>query len=199
MLGPDRKIKLIVDDNAGVKTQAIALFNKQATADKVLAMFGPLGSDMSLPLAPIANDLKVPILEIGASVAIVEAGPWSFMLLAPADTMVAESVKLASGRLSIKSVAIIFDRTNDSSVRIKNAFETAMTSRGIKIVAIEGIAPQDTNFGPLATKLTSMSFDAIYVESPPAVMGNFFVQIKQAGRTRKSGSWPAQMPIRLNS
>jgi len=93
------------------------------------------------------------MLAIGASAAIVEAGPWSFMSLVPANKMVASSVKLATTKLGVKSVAIIYDRTNSSSVLIKNAFETAVKERGVQIVVSEGISPQDSNFGPLATKL----------------------------------------------
>jgi branched-chain amino acid transport system substrate-binding protein len=126
------------------------------------------------------------MLAIGASAAIVEAGPWSFMSLVPANKMVASSVKLATTKLGVKSVAVIYDRTNSSSVLIKNAFESAVKERGVQVVVSEGISPQDSNFGPLATKLASMKFDALYIESIPTIQANFLIQIKQAGLDPKT-------------
>lgn len=186
MLGPGRTIKLSIEDDAGDKTQTLALINKRATVDHVTAIFGPTNSSLALPAAPVANELKVPMLAVGASAAIVEAGPWSFMSLVPASRMVASSVKLATGKLGVKSVAVIFDRTNSSSVLIKNAFEAAVKEHGVKVVVSEGISPQDSNFGPLATKLASMKFDALYIESIPTVQANFLIQVKQAGLDPKT-------------
>jgi branched-chain amino acid transport system substrate-binding protein len=181
LLGDGRTLKLIIEDNAGDKTQAIALMSKLVVSDHVAAIFGPYGSTLALPVAPVANELKVPTLTIGASAAIVEAGPWSFMMLVPADKMVIESAKLATAKLGIHSVAVIYDRTNDSSVRIKTAFEAFMKAGGVQVVATESIAPQDTNFGPLATKLAGMKFDALYIESVPTIQANFIIQVRQAG------------------
>ena len=181
LLGVNRTLKLILDDNGGAKTQAISLVTKQATSDQVLAIVGPQGSDLAVPAAPVANELQVPLLTLGGSAAIAQAGPWSFIVLATAEGLVAESVKLAAGKMKAKTVGVVFDRTNDSSVRMKNAFEAAMKARGVKVVASEGVAPQDTNFGPLATKLVNTDMDALYIESPPGVVANVIIQVKQAG------------------
>lgn len=181
MLGPDRTLKLTLDDNGGTKTQAIALVSKQANSDHVLAILGPQGSDLALPAAPVANDLKIPIVTLGGATAIAQSGPWSFILLAPSDALVAESVKLAADKFKVKTVGVVFNRANDSSVGIKNAFEAAMKARGIKVVASEGVAPQDTNFGPLATKLANTDMEAVYIELPPATIANIVIQLKQAG------------------
>lgn len=184
MLGDGRKLKLILDDNAGEKTQAIALVNKQAMSDRVLAIVGPQGSDLGLPVASVANDLKIPLVAIGGSNAIVEAGPWSFIGMAPANAMTTESVSLVD-KLKLKSVAVVFDRTNDSSARMKNSFEAGLKARGVTVTTTESITPQDTNFGPLATKLANTEIDAIYIEAPPAVQANLAIQLKQAGLNPK--------------
>ena len=64
MLGPGRTIKLSIEDDAGDKTQTIALINKRATVDHVTAILGPTNSALALPAAPVANELKVPMLAI---------------------------------------------------------------------------------------------------------------------------------------
>lgn len=198
MMGPGRTIKLMINDDAGDKTQTLALVNKEATIDRVTAIFGPTNSSLALPAAPVANDLKVPMLTVAASAAIVKSGPWSFMLLPPANRFVEESVRLAIAKFGIKSAAVVFDRTNSSSVFIKDAFEAGVKEHGVQIVASEGISPQDTNFGPLATKLASLKFDAIYIESIPTVQANFLIQLRQAGldpKTKVIASPNANTPV----
>ena len=186
MLGPGRTLKLSIEDDAGDKTQTLDLINKRATIDHVVAIVGPTNSSLALPAAPVANELKIPMLTIAASAAVVESGPWSFMLLVPAAKNVAASCKLATTKLGVKSAAVIFDRTNSSSVLIKNAFESCVKGHDVQIVASEGISPQDTNFGALVTKLVSMKFDALYIESIPTVQANFLIQLKQAGLDPKT-------------
>jgi len=181
MLGPGRTIKALIEDNAGDKTQAITLANRFMSSDKVSALIGVFGSGLSVPVAPIANDLKTPFLAFGSSPGIVEPGPWGFCLFYQSEKQVAITSDLAMGRLGVRSLAIIFDKTNDGSVRMKNSLEAQVRARGGQIVSSDGITPTDTNFGPLATKLASMKFDALYVESNPAVGANVFVQVRQAG------------------
>jgi branched-chain amino acid transport system substrate-binding protein len=181
MLGQGRSLKLLIEDNAGEKAQAISLMSRFITANEVTGVFGVFGSTLSVPVAPIANEGKTPFLAIAASDAIVKAGPWSFMILSPAEKEVAASGRLAIDKLHVKSMAIVFDRTNDSSTRMKNALEAYLKERHVDVVSIDGIGPQDTNFQPLGTKLSRETIDALYVESPPPIAANFFIQLREAG------------------
>src|SRR3974390_1382221 len=56
MLGPGRTLKVIMEDNAGDRNQAISLMNRFATSDNALAVLGVYGSYLSLPTAPVANE-----------------------------------------------------------------------------------------------------------------------------------------------
>lgn len=181
MLGAGRTLRMVLDDNAGTKTQAIALVTKQVTSDGVVAILGPQNSGLALPAAPVANDLKVPLLGLAGSAAIAQSGPWSFILLESPEASIAQPVKLLAEKLKVKTIGIVFDRANDSSVGIKNALEAGMKARGIKVTASEGVTSQDTNFAPLATKLANTDMDALYIESPPTTIANIIIQAKQAG------------------
>src|ERR1700722_1155544 len=44
LLGPGRTLKLLMEDNAGDRNQAISLMNRFATSDNALAVFGIYGS-----------------------------------------------------------------------------------------------------------------------------------------------------------
>ena len=74
LLGNGRTLKILIEDNAGDRNQAISLMNRFANGDRVTAVLGVYGSFLSLPAAPVANDLKVPLLAIAISDAIAKAG-----------------------------------------------------------------------------------------------------------------------------
>lgn len=181
LLGKGRTLKLLIEDNAGDRNQAISLMNRFATADQVVAVLGVYGSFLSLPVAPVANELKTPFLAIAVSPAIPQAGPWSFTLLEQPSVSMSALAALAVDRLKIQNVAIVYDRANDASVRLKDTFTQLVTSHGVKVVSTDGITAQDTNFAPLATKIASEKIDALFIESVPSVAGNLLVQIRQGG------------------
>lgn len=181
LLGEGRTLKVIIEDNAGDRNQAISLMNRFATSDNALAVLGVYGSYLSLPAAPVANELKIPFLAIAASPAIVQAGPWSFILIEQPDSSMKIEAQFAAERLKVKSAALVFDRANDASVRLKDSFAKFFKERGGAVVSEDGISAQDTNFAPIATKIVSEKIDVLYIESVPSVAGNFLVQVKQAG------------------
>jgi branched-chain amino acid transport system substrate-binding protein len=80
LLGADRTLKVMLEDNAGDRNQAISLMSRFANSNAI-AVLGVYGSFLSLPAAPVANDLKMPLLAIAVSDAISQAGPWSFSML----------------------------------------------------------------------------------------------------------------------
>jgi branched-chain amino acid transport system substrate-binding protein len=181
MLGEGRTLKVIIEDNGGDRNQAISLMNRFATSDNALAVLGVYGSYLSLPTAPVANELKIPFLAIAASPAIVQAGPWSFILIEQPDSSMKILAEYAANTLKVKTAAMVFDRANDASVRLKDAFGKYFKEHGGTVVSEDGISAQDTNFAPIATKIASEKIDVLFLESVPSVAGNFLVQVRQAG------------------
>jgi len=181
MLGKGRTLKVLIEDNASDRNQAISLMSRFATSDNALAVLGVYGSTLSLPAAPVANELKIPFLAIAASPAIVQAGPWSFILIEQPDASMKIEAQFAAERMKAKNAALVFDRANDASVRLKDAFAKYFKERGGTVVSEDGISAQDTNFAPIATKIVNEKIDLLYLESVPSVAGNFLVQVKQAG------------------
>jgi len=180
LLGPGRTLKVMLEDNAGDRNQAISLMSRFASGNAI-AVLGVYGSFLSLPAAPVANDLKMPLLAIAVSDAISQAGPWSFSMLEPANISMNELAKFAVERLHIKNAALVYDRANDASVRMRDAFANDIKGRGVNIVSVDGITAQDTNFEPIATKIVNEKIDALFFESVPSVAANFVIQVRQAG------------------
>jgi branched-chain amino acid transport system substrate-binding protein len=181
MLGPGRTLKLVIEDNAGDRNQAISLMSKLANTPGVVAIHGVYGSFLSLPAAPVANDLKIPFLATAVSTQIAAAGPWSFTQLPPALVSMNTIGEFAINKHHIKKVAAIYDRSNDASVQLKEAFLKYVSARGATVVAQDSITAQETNFGPVTTKVANLDIDALFVEAVPSVVANLVIQLQQAG------------------
>lgn len=181
LLGEGRTLKVIIEDNAGDRNQAISLMNRFADSDHVAAVLGVYGSFLSLPAAPVANDLKVPLLAIAISDAISKAGPWSFSMLEPADISMTVLAKYGVDKLHLRNIAVVYDRANDASVRMRDSYVSYVKAHGVNIVSVDGITAQDTNFEPIATKIVNEKIDGLFFESVATVAANFVIQVRQAG------------------
>ena len=180
--GASDKIKLIVEDTAGEKQQAISLTNRFAVRDKALITLGPNASSEGVAVAPIANDLKVPLLSTTALAdGVSKAGPWSFRTPASPAEMIGSIAQHAIGK-NVKKVGLVFARDNEGQIGQKNVFKEALLrKKDIVIAAEESVLTPDTDFQALITKLTSLDVDALFVTLVAEQSANFIIQARQAG------------------
>ena len=59
MLGAN-KLKVLIEDTASDKTQAISLINRFKARDKAVMVLGPSSSSEGVAVGPVANELKIP-------------------------------------------------------------------------------------------------------------------------------------------
>lgn len=174
-------IRVIPADTASDKGQSITLTNRLNAVDKVLIMLGPTSSIEGLAAAPVANDLKMPMLTSAVSGDVLKAGPWSYKITAaPADIM-AEFAKYAAETLKRRKVVFVFNRDNDGFVAQKNVMRDVMKAAGASVLAEEGILGSDTDFVALSTKIAASGADALFVASPAEQGANIVIQAREAG------------------
>jgi branched-chain amino acid transport system substrate-binding protein len=175
------KFKVIEGDEAGDKSQAINLVNQFVRRDNAMLILGPTISAVALGAAPVANELKVPILAIGSSPAIIATGPWAFKIQATPVDIMGFLGKLAVETLGVHSIILMHDQSNDGYIGQKVALAEYFTKAGTKIVADEKFVSSESNFIALATKIASTQTDAIFIAAPAEVSANLILQIRQAG------------------
>lgn len=175
------KLEVVEGDSAGDKGQAITLTSKFAQSDNVLMILGPTTSLEGTAAAPVANELKVPLMGIGSSTGITEAGPYSFKVQAVGSDIMTNLSDYVINKMGVKKIAIVFDRANDGFVGQTNAFKKAMQEAGVEIVSEDGILATDTDFLALGTKLASQDIDAFFGAAPAEVGANMVLQARQAG------------------
>lgn len=181
LAGSGRTLKVLIEDNGSDVKQAITLMSRFAVADHVIAAFGILGSALSLPTAPVANANKTPLLAIASSPAVAQSGPWSFNIVETPTTQTAAIGALAIDQLHVRDIALLYDRGNDASVRLRDILTSIFKARGANVVSADGIGAQETNFAGVTTKLANEKIDAVFLDSIPQVSANFIIQLRQAG------------------
>ena len=181
MLG-NNKIRLVIEDTGSEKTQSITLVNRFAVRDRAVMILGPSSSAEGVAIAPVANDLKIPLLAPTAvSEDITKSGPWAFKIPASPALIIGEVAKHAVDRLGVKKVALVFGRDNEGQIGQKNAARDYFRSHGVEILAEESVLVSDTEFMALITKLISLQPDAIFLAQVAEQSANFIIQARQAG------------------
>lgn len=182
----EAKLKIIQEDTASEKSQAISLTNRLATVDRVLIMLGPTSSIEGTAAAPVANDLKMPMFTSAVSEDVLKAGPWSYKVTSAPRDIMTEFGKYAVEELKVKKGIFVFNRDNDGFVAQKNAVRDAMKAAGVQIVGEEGILGSDADFTALATKLANSGADVIFIGSPADQGASIIIQARQAGLEEKT-------------
>jgi branched-chain amino acid transport system substrate-binding protein len=176
------KIKLIVEDTGSEKAQAITLINRFQARDKALIVLGPSSSSEGVAIAPVANDLKIPLLTTTAvSDAINKSGMWAFKTPSSPSVIIGEVAKYATEVLKVKNTALVWGRDNDGQVGQKNAAAAYFKAHNVNVVAEESVLSTDTDFTALITKITVKNPDGIFLALSAEQAASFIIQARQGG------------------
>jgi len=175
-------LRVLIEDTASDKTQAISLINRFSTRDKALMVLGPSSSSEGVAIAPVANELKIPLLSTTAvSQAINKSGPWVFKTPASPALVIGDVARYAMEKMSIKSVAMVWGRNNDGQIGQKNAALEVFKAGGTTILAEESVLTSDTDFLAVITKIIAAKPDAVFLALVAEQSANFIIQARQQG------------------
>lgn len=173
--------KMELEDNASDKTQAITLANRFIAQDKATVLLGPPTSPLAMAVAPVANQMQVPILALGVSREITKSGEWAFKMYQNPSEVIVPTVAYMVEQLHPKKVAVVFMRDNEAGVAYKNMAVDYLKGHGVEEVMEESVLTADTDFTALATKLADAELDGIFLATLPEAAANIVIQARQAG------------------
>jgi branched-chain amino acid transport system substrate-binding protein len=181
VLGPG-KLKLTVEDTGSEKAQAITLINRFQSRENVLMVLGPSSSSEGVAIAPVANDLKIPLLTTTAvSDAINKSGIYAFKTPSSPSVIIGEVARYAVDNLRVKTAALVWGRDNDGQVGQKNAASAYFKSHGVNVVAEESMLTTDSDFTALITKITAQNPEGIFLALTAEQAASFIIQARQGG------------------
>jgi branched-chain amino acid transport system substrate-binding protein len=174
-------IKLLVEDDATDKGQALTLLNKFALRDQVAVVVGTSSSVLSASIAPRAEELKVPMITIAYSTAAVEGRPWVFKA---SDTIPRQFQAIANYTADVikpKACVRVWARDNEAYVQNSKIWGDTVAAKGVKLLDDVTVLHSDTDFSAAATKIVSLKPDCMYLAMSPEGSANFLLQLKSAG------------------
>lgn len=179
-----KKVRLITYDTASDATQAVNVTKRLIEQDKVSAIIGPEWSGGAIPLAPIVDAAKVPLVATTATntlVTVDEKGklhPYMFRVSFIDPYQGYAISDFAYTELGKRKIAFLTDVTAAYSKAIQDYFEKHFTQLGGQVVDREGYQANDVEFRAQLSKIAKSGADALLV--PTATYRDIGLVAKQA-------------------
>ena len=180
-LGAGNSIKLVSNDDQNDRAQLTTLLTRAAKVDNALIVLGGANSVLMIAVAPLLNDLQIPMFATAQTAAPLDATKWYLKVTASSQLQVAPLAQYAVDKVKPQRLAAIWGRDNDGHINNMKAFMAPLAAKGIKPIAEETILISDSDFGALATKIAAAKPDAIWLGANAAQAANLVIQLKQAG------------------
>lgn len=181
-----KKVELITYDTRSEPSECVNVAKRLIEQDKVVAIIGPEWTGGSVPLAPIVNAAKVPLLATTATnpkVTVDEATkqvyPFMFRVCFIDPYQGTALAEYAYNELGLRKVAFLTDVSGAYSVGIQDYFSAEFIKLGGEIVAKEGYQANDVEFRAQLTNIKKANPDALCI--PTGTYRDAALIAKQAG------------------
>jgi len=158
-----KKIKLITEDDRSLPGEPATIIRKLISRDGVVAVLGEFASSRALEAAPIAQEMKIPMLSPGATnEKVTEVGDYIFRncFIDPFQGTVMSKFALKQG---FKKVAVLVDEKQDYSKGLAESFKKHFTENGGTIVKEQSYSSGDRDFKAQLTSIRAAKPEAIFL------------------------------------
>lgn len=177
-----KKIHLISLDDQGKPDEAAMVTTKLITQDKVVAILGEVASSVSLAMAPIAQQYKVPMITPSSTNPdVTKKGDYIFRVCFIDPFQGTVMAKFAFDTLKSKNVAVLRDIKNDYSMGLSAIFVDKFKSLGGKIAIEQSYSAGDIDFKSQLTSIRAKKPDAIYIPGYYTDVGLIARQARELG------------------
>lgn len=181
-----RKLKLVTYDTRSDVTEAINAYTRMVEQDQVPVVLGPPISNIGIAVAPVAEELKVPIVGLFMVEAAFkqESGePWTYMFLAQNSDKKQGRImgQYSYDQLEVRKTALLYNSQNSYSTGIAMAYKDKILENGGEIVIEETYTWDDQDFRPQLTKIIAENPDSIFFPGYPAEIPLILAQAYELG------------------
>jgi branched-chain amino acid transport system substrate-binding protein len=180
--GTKRKVEFVTYDDQSNPAQAVRIYEKLITDDKVDLLLAPWGTPFHLAIAPVLEKFKFPVVgNTAASVALRQVKPgyiW-FPTSAIPDRIGTELTAMlkAQGAKSVAVIANVLPFTKE----IKNAVEPELKKAGIDIKLSTEYPPDVKDMTATLTQVKAAKVDAVLALAYPGDSVLYAKQAKELG------------------
>jgi len=182
--GTKRKIEFVTYDDQSKPEQAVRIYEKLITDDKVDLLLAPWGTPFHIAIAPVLEKYKFPVVgNTAASVALRQIKPgylW-FPTSAIPDRIGVELTAMMKAA-NVKSAAIV-SNVLPFSKEIKNYLEPELKKAGIELKHSSEYPPDVKDMTATLTQVKQANVDAVIALAYPGDAILYAKQAKELGIT----------------
>ena len=175
-----KKIELIVADSKGDSQEAVNIFKKMVSQDKVNLIIGEVISSASLAIADLAQSAKIPMISASATNLDVTKGKDFVFRTTFTDPFQGAATAKYAKEKGIKSVAILTNTSSDYAVGLAEAFKSQASQDGLTVVE-EKYTKDDKDFKSVLTKIKRQNPEAIFIPDYYNTIGLIITQANELG------------------
>ncbi|KKU77046.1 MAG: ABC-type branched-chain amino acid transport system, periplasmic component [Parcubacteria group bacterium GW2011_GWA2_47_64] len=178
LLDSQDAIELIFEDDAFLPEKSVSAFQKLTSVDGVDAVIGPLNGSAIEAVRPLALEKKiVAFTPWGAGNRI---GGYTIKNSVEADEEAHAIAELATSQFQLKRLAILYLK-NEWGLTHARAFETALKTENVELIASEPFDFGTTDYRTQLTKIKAARPDGLFIVNNGAAVGIVAKQARQLG------------------
>jgi branched-chain amino acid transport system substrate-binding protein len=168
-----RKLQVVWSDDQGDPTIGVGEAKRLIEAEKIEVLLGPAASAITLAVAPIVNDAKIPEFSISASNQLTpEVSHYQFTTSPNSDIYAVAMVNYVIDTMKAKAPAMLTD-SGATSKSAANAMRKNFDERHVQLAAAEEFTPPANDLTPQLLSLRRRNPDVLLVSTTtPADFGH---------------------------
>ncbi len=176
-----QQIKLTLLDDTGDLTEATNAYERLVSNNKVDAIIGAVTSGPTLGVAQRAADDGMPLITpTGTADSLTIGMPTTFRTCFY-DSYQGIAMANYLPKKGYKTVAVLYDNSDEYSVALSNAFIKEVPNTGLTITAQESFGSKDTDFKAQLTKIVASNPEVLYIPAYYETNAMILLQAKEAG------------------
>lgn len=177
-----RKVELITYYNGADAEKSVNALNTLINKDHIVALLGPVLSFTSLAVGPLVEESHIPMITPSATNSMVTPDldyVYRACYVTPYEANCL--AKFASENLGAKNAAILYNKDDDYSVALAEAFKTYFTTLGGTISCYEGHESDNRDFSTSMKKIKEANPDVLFIPNYYNTVGIVAKQAKEMG------------------
>ena len=159
-----KPLVLLAEDDRGEAAEAASVVSKLITRDHVVALIGEQASSRTLAAAPIAQSYRIPMISpTSTNVEVTKKGDYIFRMCFTDPYQGQALATFARRDLKARTAAILVDARSDYSMGLAEAFRTAFTRQGGRVIDELKYTEGDSDFSAQLTALAPKAPDVLVI------------------------------------
>ena len=175
-----RQLRIDYEDTGADRAKSVAVYRRFAAQPNVVTMLS-LSSVEFGALDSVAPDVKLPTISVGSATPVTSFSPWSFRVSLIVNKAIGPVLQTLQAKHAIKSVGIIYDNADPSSIGQMNSVKAEAPKLGLALKGVESFSTGDQDFSAQLTDLLSDPPDLLYVGATTNEAGLIISQARALG------------------